>query len=261
MERELPIYTIEGTDFIVDVNQMAFIEKDNQENKIFFYQMNDLDTAYDMDYDPLTKNIYEGNYSDDNYILIQTPSMTALDPEGMALKYKVPLENIASRTDADVMTAGEDFQLRLKGRLNTIEIEGHPFYVDFRMGYLRPHNDFSTQGISLNTLDYTEPEEGTNKTIHLYHPQKHELYEPDLSMLTALPKGIVVIELPQLKDLDPVGYARKYNWNIKEILLQSNFQANMKARTIPLKDSIVPKIIEENKLRLGGQNHSNGLKI
>lgn len=261
MERELPIYKIEGTDFIVDVNQMAFIEKNNSENKFFFYQMQDLDSAYDVDYDPLTKNIYEGDYKDNNYIRIQTPSMTELDPEGMALKYNVPIENIASRTDEDVMISSEALQQRLMGKLNTIEIEGHPFNVDFRMGYLRPHDDFSTQGISLNTLDYTEPYNETNKTIHLYDPKKHELYEPDLSTLTVLPKGIVVIELPQLMDLDPVGYARKFNWEIKEILLQANFQSQMKARTIPLKDSIVPKIMEENKLRLEGQHKSNGLSM
>lgn len=261
MERALPIYNIEGTDFIVDVNQMALIEKNNAKNKINFCDMVDLKTAYEIEFNNKAKNIYYGDYPSDNYVSIEIPSMTKLDPEGMSFKYNVPLGHIASRTDEDVMTSSEEIKLRLQGKLNTIEIEGHPFYVDFRMGYLRPHDDFTTHGIPLIKLDYVEEVSSFAATIHLYDKKKHELYEPDLSILTALPNGIVAIELPRLMDLDPVGYARHFNWDIKEVLLQANFQANMKVKTIPIKESFVAKIIEENKLRLSKeQKKSKGLK-
>lgn len=247
MERTLPIINVEGTDFRVDVEQMALIGKDNTGNRINFYDMVDMGTHYEIEYDPKLKNISDG--PDDNYVTVDIPSMTRLDPEGMAQKYHASLENIAQRTDEDVMTGSPDIQQRLAGKLNLIEIEGHPFYVDFMMGYLRPHDDFSTHGISLETLDYAEAD-GIYGSVHLYDPKKHELYEPDMSTITSLPEGIKLIRLPPLMQLDPLGYARKFNWELKEVLLRYDFQAVMKAKTLPIEQSILPKIMNENKLRL-----------
>ena len=52
---------------------------------------------------------------------------------------------------------GSLFDLRLnKGILPTIEIAGHPFYVDLRMNKLRPKDDFISKGIDFTEIkDYS----------------------------------------------------------------------------------------------------------
>ncbi len=51
-------------------------------------------------------------------------------------------------------------QERMQGKLPIIDIAGHPFYVDIRMGMLRPKDDFRTLGIPIKSFDDFEGPEG-----------------------------------------------------------------------------------------------------
>ncbi|WP_343560924.1 hypothetical protein [Sphingobacterium sp.] len=251
MERQLPTLKIEGTTFLVDVEQMVLVHLDDPDTKIRFAEMDNEDTHYTLEYDIAHKDIAGIHTKNNDLKLVEIPRMTQLDAEGMALKYNVPLRGISEKMDYEVMVENPEIAMRMQGKLNRIEIEGHPFYVDFRMWSLRPHNDFSTQGISMEPLHENEQYEYfPEDTVFLYQPKKHELFEPDWSSITELPKDTVIIKFPMLKEMDAVGYAHRFNRPLKEVLLETNFKPVTQAIKRQLSQTTLPELFKENKERL-----------
>lgn len=135
---------------------------------------------------------------------------------------------------------------RLVGLLPTIDIMGHTFYVDLRMGSLRPKDDFSTEGIKFKDIENYAQEE--RDTYHIpYNPKTHSFQEIDWLNLTAIPNDIVVIEVPFPEKLDPVSYARLHGYDINSFIKDYPIEENMKAGIIPWKDTQIEKFIAENK--------------
>lgn len=251
MERQLPTLEIEGTSFVVDVDSMVIIQKGVPENKIQFAEMDNEDTHYSMEFDPISRSLADGGSTSEASKWVNIPRMTQLDPQGMANKYHVPVEGISDKMDFEVMLENPDLAMRMQGKLNRIEIEGHPFYVDFNMWSLRPHNDFSTLGISMAPLyENEEYEFFPEDTIHLYKPDKHELFEPHWGSIKELPKDTVILKFPFLKEMDPVGYAHKFNRPLKELLLETNFKPVTKAIKRELTETNLPELFKQNKERL-----------
>lgn len=249
MEKELPIYDIDGMAFSVDVQQLRLIEKANPQNYLPFSEMDQKKSGYFILFDR-ERRVITDDYEKGNCLTVRIPWMTQLDPLGMAEKYNVPFEGISTRTDRDVLCNNPEIDARIKnGQLNIYEIKCHPFYVDFPMGVLRPKDDFSTEGISLDILDYDDfPDmEGT---FQFYDEARHEIMDLDWSGWTVLPTGISIIHFPKIMDLNPVGFARKFNNDLFDVLLQVNHQPVMKAREVTVEECGLSKTFEANKSKI-----------
>ncbi len=250
-DRVLPEIVIEGTRFLVDVMKEELREKENETNVIAFKDMEYRSTHYLLDYDRDKRNVTDG-FGNVSWAY-RIEHMATLDPEGMALKTSKTVAEIKGKNDFELLVDQDILDRRLKGQLPVIEICGHPFYVDLRMGCIRPKDDFSTEGIRFREIAY----EGTPDGKHYQFPYDPERREPsaiDLSEITELPKGIVLLEIPTEPYLDPVSYARLGGWNLQHILLEHKIQDKMLARVIPWEKTGIERVIKENRARKNQQD-------
>lgn len=250
MERELPTIKIEGTEFQLDVGKLLLVQKGNPENTISFFEMEDKGNGYSFDYDRRSRNIPDLGYRESDITTIHLFQLVEMDPQGMAEKYGLSLENMDGKDDFDLMVDQAALKQRQKGRLTTIEIEGHTFYVDIPMDRLRPKDDFLSKGIVFSEIDHYYEEEKQLYSIP-YNASKHEFQEVDFENLTELPKGLILIEFPYERILDPIGFNRKHGvdplWGLKETGIKSHFEA----RKVDWKETGLEEMIEENRKRLG----------
>lgn len=247
MERNLPIFSLKGTDFIVDVKKLELIEKDNPNNVISFFEMRDLGNynGYAFEYSLTEKNI-PSSFLDKETVLVKIPELVTLDPEGMSQKYGVPLEMFATKSDFDLMVDQTALKERLTGLLPIVDIAGHPFYVDLRMDMLRPKDDFLSAGIVFSKIeDYYV--DGKEQYYIPYNPKTHEFHEIDFNSITEIPKDIIVISIPHESSLDPIGYNRKHGFDELSNLKESNLKSHFNAGQIGWKDTGIEEAIRENK--------------
>ncbi|WEK21356.1 MAG: hypothetical protein P0Y49_09405 [Candidatus Pedobacter colombiensis] len=246
METQLPIHEINGTSFLVDVQKGELKEAGNPDNTIAFADMRYNEEGYGFSYDPLTKNLPEWNRLYKPEIeLIQVPHMVELDPAGMAAKYGKTLQEVSGKTDFEVIVDQEVLAMRMKGKLPTIDIAGHLFYVDIRCDRLRPKDDFSTMGISISEIEEYQYRDG-DTYVFTYDPKTHRAREIDPEKMTTIPKDLLFIEIPIPKLLDPVGYARKTGCHVTELLMNTPLKELHQARTIPWKETGLLILIKEN---------------
>ncbi|MEE1946411.1 hypothetical protein VRU48_14905 [Pedobacter sp. KR3-3] len=96
MKRQLPIVEILGTAFYVDVQRDELREKANANNQIPFSVFDQEGDGYTFLYDVQRKSIPEDttviNELGTRYQWVTLPALMELDPEGIALKYDIPLE-------------------------------------------------------------------------------------------------------------------------------------------------------------------------
>lgn len=247
MERALPVYTVEGTDFLVDVEKMELREKANPENTISLFDMRDMGDRYQFEYDRKGKNMPAlVGHRDSTYVSI--PQLVELDPDGMAQKYGYTTQQIQGKTDFDLMVDQEALKERMTGRLPTMDILGHTFYVDLRMDMLRPKDDFLSEGIVFSKIDYLFDEEKQAYLIP-YNPQTHAFRELDSSRLTEIPKDIVLISFPSERELDPISWNRKNGFDETFGLKETNIKSHFVAKLVEWKDVGIEEIIKENIMR------------
>lgn len=170
MEKEMPIYNIEGTAFFVDVNTFQLKEVGNEQNLISCTDMADFGNGYRFDYNRERKNI-PGLFQKTDAI-IDLPAFTILDPEGMAKRFCLTIELVKATTDFELLVDPAAYDLRVnKGVLPIVNISGHTFYVDIRMDMLRPKDDFLSKGIKFSEIENYYDEDKRTYTIP-YNPKK-----------------------------------------------------------------------------------------
>jgi hypothetical protein len=247
MKRELPTYPIEGTEFLLDVSCQELKEVKNPSNTISFLEMKDHGTHYTLNYDPESKNL-PGLFGK-NTVGVEIPQMVKLDPEGMATHYSLSVDELKGKTDFEIIVNQDLVALREKGALPIIDIAGHPFYVDLRMDSLRPKDDFRTMGIQFSEIDHClfEDERVYRFT---YDPASHSYVDIDVNRITAVPKDLIIVEVPYKSTLDPIGYARWLGIDSKDMLREHPPQAEMKARIVPWSETPIAKLIERNLNRI-----------
>jgi hypothetical protein len=76
--------------------------------------------------------------------------------------------------------------------------------------------------------------------------------------ITGLPKEIIVIKFPHLRDLDHVGWNVKYGFGPGYLINENTLKLHFKARTLPWKETNIPENI---KLNLEGQKQERKEKI
>lgn len=87
--RDLPLFNIGGTDFIVDMKNHVFQEKDNPDNKMTLGPVKEEYGFSFFYYDPSTRNRYNGPIAEvpKEVMLIIVPPLKELDPIGLARKH------------------------------------------------------------------------------------------------------------------------------------------------------------------------------
>ncbi|WP_431609220.1 hypothetical protein [Chryseobacterium sp. 'Rf worker isolate 10'] len=248
MEYNQPERIIEGTQFVVDINTFQLQEKSDPNNRILFSDMKETKEGYEFEYCRDDKNIPFFFHSD-NSVMVQLPPLVVLDPEGMARKHHLSVEDLKGKTDFDLLVDPVAFNKRMAwGMLPTIDIAGHTFYVDLRMDMLRPKDDFLSKGIVFSEVEgyYIEDKE---KYIIPYNPKTREFQEPNYNTITTIPKDLIAIEIPNERNLDPIGWNRKMGLDLKTGLQWIGVKDHHTAGIVPWENTPLREIIEANLLR------------
>lgn len=153
---------------------------------------------------------------------------------------------------------------RLNGRLTTLNIDGHTFYVDHFMQRIRPKDDFSTLGFRFSDLDDHFSDEKDRYEIP-YNKIEHTIADIELDEITEVPKGIIAVAFPSTSVMDRVGYARAGGWSLENILSEQPQKAHFKAVVLKGKSNFLEAKIMENRAKKGlppvkFQNHSRRMK-
>jgi hypothetical protein len=132
---------------------------------------------------------------------------------------------------------------RLNGRLPIIDIAGHPFFVDVRIGRLRPKDNFMTLGLDLENGGYYD--DNKNRYCFLYHIPSMEEAKVSRDII-ALPKDVVEIQFPHKYALDPIAMAR-----------ENGVDPTFYLKRYPLVMYRVAKVIPANKTYMATVVHYN----
>ncbi|PSK90785.1 hypothetical protein [Taibaiella chishuiensis] len=242
-----PTYKIHDTAFYVDVIKNELRQVTNPENSISFRDMVYKDDHYLLDYDKVFKNVRQGFDSDWNNILkIKVPHLTKLNPEGMALKYNVPLEKVKQMEDFDLIVDKKLFDLRMAGRQPVMNIGKESYYVHLFGRQLSHTEDFC---INLRLDEFTKLKH--DGIYHgLYDTKRHRVIRIDRDKITSLPKDVICIEFPIDRFIDPVGYAKLRDHDIKNFVRLYPIKPDLQATVIPWEKTIYPELIEHNKSKL-----------
>lgn len=249
-QRQLPEIQLEGTTFLVDVEAFKLVAKGSHDWSISFLEMNYRDNEYHLPYNTRYHRAYN-NYDDPADLLpVKIPALTKLDPEGVAMRYNLDVAQLAGKSDYEIMTDRQALMDRINGRLTTVDIAGHTFYVDFPMETIRPKDDFHTMGIRFDNLD-EHYDEFKHRYEIPYNKRTHEMEELDYDNLIEVPKDVILVAIPDVEALDPIGYARAHGWDYDFILKEHPQQAHFKAEVLTGKDFWLDERIRENRERLG----------
>jgi hypothetical protein len=144
---------------------------------------------------------------------------------------------------------------RQKGRLPIIDIAGYPFFVEVRLGLIRPKDDFTTMGLELNSGIRRQDEEGNY--LFYYDAASHKEVK-GISDIAMLPKDVVLLKIPHEYKLDPVAMARMDGFEDTAYLRQYPLNMYTVAQTIPRRDNLAVKRVE--KTRIGNIKKNAPLK-
>lgn len=244
-DRESTVIHLMGTAFLVDVHKMCLREKANPDNLIPVLEMIEKQNGYSFYYDPEAKNLADDSRGSHR---LEIPWFSVLDPVAMARKHGKEPNELKDKTDYEVMVDQQVLSARLKGRLTTLDIAGHTFFVDLIMDCIRPMDDFSTLGIHFSDLENYVTEDDCFFQIP-YNPKSHQMQKLDYENITSIPEGVIMIEFPVQQQLDPVGYARKHGFDLRECLRETPIKSHFVARILKWEDTFLPSLIEENSLR------------
>jgi hypothetical protein len=242
-ERSLPVYRLGDTEFLVDVERLELRQADRPENIISFLEMEDMQTHYQLPYDRATRTFA---VLDHPFVQLEAvPPLVKLDPEGMSLKYGVPVAELVGKTDWQVMVDADLLQQRRLGELPRLQIAGEDYIVDIRLHELRHARDFAPQ-INLKRLALSA--DGMSYEAY-YSPVIRQVVELDPG-LTEFPDHVVKIVIPNELRLDPVGAAGLYGLEEKDLIRLYPLKAGRQAGLIPLSETTVPSLIQRNREQL-----------
>ncbi len=112
MTRQLPIVDILGTPFCVDVQREELWQQHRPDNRIPFTAFDQEGNGYTFLYDLEKKAIPEDREEiaelGDRYKWVTLPALMELDPEGIALKYHIPLEILCPDRAGNINEDEED---------------------------------------------------------------------------------------------------------------------------------------------------------
>lgn len=246
MERELPTYHIQGTDFLVDVDKFELREKYDVHNIIPFALMKDSEAGYEFGYCPQSKNIdYEWliNLAEPDTFI---PQLKDLDPLGMSIKYNLPLEEIKKMSDFQIMVDQDAFYKRVnQNKLPTLDIHGNKFYVNIKSDQLISQRFPFSEGISLTEIKSYYDQESSMYVIP-FNTNTHQFMPLDLDKITEVPKDTIIVSFPFESELDRIGWNLQAGLNYMQNLKFKGLKCHHTACVIPWQNTVIPKIIIKN---------------
>lgn len=204
MNNELTIYPIEGNAFQVDVMKEMLIEVAQPTNVIRFADMDFNGSFYSFNYDPVFKNIHSPFDDYDDVVQIRVPLMMELDPERMAQKYKIDLEQCNEAFKVILMVHEQAFVERLRGTLPELRIGNRTYLVDLADWRFRPK--YHTDLPDIPTKVFSMLKDGQTLAC-LYEDKTGNTYNMH-SNPDSLPRGLQLLSVKPMVRLDPIGMAR-----------------------------------------------------
>lgn len=148
--------------------------------------------------------------------------------------------------DSNENTNEETYDLRInKGKLPTIMIAGHVFFVDICMDMLRPKDDFLSKGIVFSDIQ-NYYDEDQNSYIIPYNPKTHEFQDIDFRMHKGFPKDLIAVQFPVENELDRIGWNRHHGFELREGVSEKGFQMQFEAKQIPWEKAFLAGEIKSN---------------
>lgn len=112
MGRQLPVVDILGTAFCVDVQREELWQQNRPGNRISFNLFDLNGDGYTFLYDTETNSAPSDKTAitelGERYKWVTLPALMELDPEGIALKYHIPLEVLCPQRQIDPFDEDED---------------------------------------------------------------------------------------------------------------------------------------------------------
>ncbi|MDB4926755.1 hypothetical protein [Mucilaginibacter sp.] len=164
--------------------------------------------------------------------------------KGLIIEYEeARLEKIRVRMEdpLEQQKAAELLKIRHSGKLPHIDLAGTDFTVDWRLRQMR-ETEQPWKNIS---FDDFEMDDYGDKYLCFFNTQTHELYMPPEDLMQ-LPENVVVLEIPNELDLDPIAVSREYGSDLSELLREYPITENLAAKVSPLSETGLPAIIENN---------------
>jgi len=258
MKREFPNVNIEGTEFLFDIDEIVLIERTNPKNRIYFHSMKDCWDHYEFLYSAVTKKFHSEHSrnscqvfgeplvprNDGPPIKVRIPSIGALDPSGMCRKYGCTQEDLIYKTDFEIMVNQTMFNKRVAGIPMTVDFPGRTFEVDVANNCLRPVDSIGDT-LYLNGLYPFYSVE--DDVYYLYYNMTECRFEnPFLDGSWDRTPGRIVVEVPILSDLDPIGWNMAFGYAASYGLLYRDIQMSYTARVVPW---------EEHDIAIGNGMH------
>lgn len=273
IERDLPVYELEGIQFQVNVPKAELIEMDTPFNNII--KLNDLKDNgdhYVIHWNSVEKNnddfmafirrqpeedVMRRDFietiglkqfqEEQKHNLKKIPRLKDLDPVGMALHYKKDIAELAGKTDFEIMVNQEILERRNKGVLPVLHLGTGSFLVKLGEDQL-----FPLPGTSANPVEFSKIKQFLSMDGQYYRVpwnlKANEVARTEFHGLTDLPRHVQFFEFPAKDRLDPVGFFNKYG-NQRELIRHLRtfpLKEIIHARPMDWSETIVPLLIERN---------------
>lgn len=244
------ILRFENVSFEVDIDQQVLRQTDKPEHEISFIKdMTDMGDHYLLAWDVEKQTISDDPAKVEPIVIDQ---LVWLDPKGMSEKYGIPVEKLQTMSDFEGIVDQEALAKRHEGILPQIDINGEKFIVDLQLQVLR-HAEYFFPVLSLKSFDLTP--DGWHY-VAFYEPIMKQVVNID-PKLTEFPQHIIQVRLPNEIGLDPVATAKAYGMDERELLRRYPIEKDLKAEIIPLSETHIPRLIQQNKEELRRQHEEN----
>ncbi|WP_126247993.1 hypothetical protein [Chitinophaga rhizosphaerae] len=243
MNSAQPLIKVFGVDCILDVTRDLLFEKANPDNQIMLK---------DTFYDPIKNNyiIFRIGLKlstrlgrDPDFVL---PSLSSLDPAGMAKTYGKSLEDVKRLSDVLIVNSAQAINERISlGRQPSLMIHGHRFFVNYHMGQLEPEGK-PLSGFPFEVLKNFWCRGPEPHYIIPYKPATLEFVPLDFDTLTKIPNGVHLVKFPTVDILDPYGFARDMEFDVMEVIRFCPIVMQRNAEAVSWQDIALPNLDVEN---------------
>lgn len=251
---KLPILVIREVPFIIDPFKRQLIRFNDPEKIISLNELKFNNGFYFFDFDTITFkpaiDLRGPVALADRFSSVTIPATIIDAPAKLPKDIQDDMNRRSQAHSWGFYLGDKNVALRLSGVLPHIDLAGTDFTMDWRLRQMR-ETELPWKNIS---FDDFEMDDHGDKYLCFFNTQTHELYMPPEDLME-LPEHIVVLEIPNELDLDPIAVAREYGSDLYEQLIEHPIAGNLTAKVSPLSKTGLPAMIENN-IRLQ-QNSTN----
>ncbi|WEK36110.1 MAG: hypothetical protein P0Y53_01230 [Candidatus Pseudobacter hemicellulosilyticus] len=245
MKKQLPEFEQHGIIFQADVQNSCFRVKEFPSRQLSIFNMKLSKDGYSFHYGREERDMTR--HLTDPHVNVRW--LAHYDPEAMAAKYHKSLDKVLGKSDFDIIVNKRLLNRMLRGERPWVKILGETFEIAERLfssiPYLRPRGSFDSTGIRLNDVD-----RWTTGYRLPYDPVLKQVQRLDMNSVTEIPENLVLIEIPGIDVLIPMGYRRELDDEVKMAAMRHPPKLIHEAKVIPWAESGILQRIEENRKRM-----------